>query len=243
MTIGVVVFVRLDSHRLPGKALADLGGRPVLGRLIDRLRRLPVSLPLVLATSDRSVDDPLAAFARRERLPIFRGAAEDVAHRLLAAIDAFGWSAAVRISGDSPFMDPGLIVSLVTHHHRHRPDLTTNVFPRSLPPGLSVEVIERSTLARVLRETDDPAAREHVTTHIYQNASHYRVDNVDCCNGGPGADGRLVVDTPEDLARARWMVEQIGAAPECADRNDCIALAQAWHPTVATEAAPEVIVA
>lgn len=243
MTIGVAVFARLDSHRLPGKALADLGGRPLLGRLLDRLRRLPVSLPVVLATSDRPVDDPLAAFGRNERVPVFRGAAEDVAHRLMAVIDAFGWSAAVRISGDSPFMDPGLIVSLVTHHHRHRPEVTTNIFPRSLPSGLSVEVIERSALARVLDETDDPADREHVTTHIYRNPCRYRVDNVDCRNGGPGAVGRLVVDTPEDLARARWMVDRLGTAPECADRNDCIALAQAWPSAAETEAMREAVVA
>ena len=230
MTIGVVVFARLDSRRLPGKAMADLGGRPVLGRLLDRLRRLPASLPLVLATSDRSVDDPLVVFARKERLTVFRGPAEDVAHRLMDVFDTAGWSAAVRISGDSPFMDPGLIVSLVTHHHRHRPELTTNVFPRSLPPGLSVEVIERTARARVLHETDDPTAREHVTTHIYQNASRYRVDNVDCRNGGPEPGGRLVIDTAEDLARARWIVERLGTAPECADRNECIALAQAWRP-------------
>ena len=59
----IIVFARMDSVRLPGKALADLCGRPMLGRVLDRVRRAKRGGRIVVATSERKSDDEIAAFA------------------------------------------------------------------------------------------------------------------------------------------------------------------------------------
>jgi spore coat polysaccharide biosynthesis protein SpsF len=53
---------RMSSTRLPGKVLRPILGRPMMGRQIDRIRRAKRVDRLVVATSDQSADDPIAAF-------------------------------------------------------------------------------------------------------------------------------------------------------------------------------------
>ena len=59
----LILLARMDSRRLPGKGLLDLGGRPVLGLAADRLKRARLVSDVIIATSDRDVDTPLAEFA------------------------------------------------------------------------------------------------------------------------------------------------------------------------------------
>ena len=227
--IGIVVFARLDSHRLPGKALRELVHRPLLARVLDRLRATQQGLPVVLATSDRALDDPIAVLGAGEGVAVFRGSAHDVAGRALGCAQSFGLGAIVRISGDSPFIDPGLI-DLCVARFRETPglDLVTNVMPRTFPVGASVEVISASALARIIAATDDPQDREHVTRYVYGHPDAFRIENV------AAPDRRyegftLGVDTDDDLVRAAFIVEALGPRVASAPLADVVALARRWQ--------------
>ena len=209
MTAGIVVFARMDSRRLPGKVLMPLAGRPLLRWTVDRCR-LAADLPVMLATSDREVDSPLAGFAAGLGLPVFRGDVDDVLGRALAAAEAFGLDTLVRISADSPFIDPELIAHVAATQETETPDLTTNVFPRSFPPGISAEAVPRATLARIAGLTDDAADREHVTRYVYSHPDEFRIANVTA--EGDYAGLHLAVDDAEDYARAAWIAERLSDA-------------------------------
>ncbi|HEY0837414.1 MAG TPA: NTP transferase domain-containing protein [Azospirillum sp.] len=229
----IAVFARLDSKRLPGKALTDLAGRPLLGRVLDRLRAATASEPLrgtpiVLATTDRPADDPIAAFGAAEGVSVFRGDCEDVAGRCLACADAQGAGRVVRISGDSPFIDAGVLRAVIAGATgAGAPDLVTNVFPRTYPPGVSVESIATAALRRMLDETADPQDREHVTRHIYANPDRFRIVNV-AAPDDRYAGVTLTVDTPEDLDKATWIAARLGPAAVTADLDTVVALARQW---------------
>ena len=57
----VIVQARSGSSRLPRKVLADLGGRPLIVFLLERLRRCALVEAIVLATTDQPADNELAA--------------------------------------------------------------------------------------------------------------------------------------------------------------------------------------
>ena len=93
----ICVLARMDSTRLPGKALMELGGRPLLGLVLDRVRRAYRAERVVVATTDRAIDDPIAEFTAQEAtrsprspstvpLSLFRGDCDDVAGRILRPI-------------------------------------------------------------------------------------------------------------------------------------------------------------
>ena len=213
MTAGIVIFARLDSLRLPGKVLKPLAGTPMLDWTLQRSRAS--GLPVMLATSDRAVDDPIAEFAEAARLDLFRGDGADVLGRALAAARAFGLDTLIRISADSPFIDPDLIAAVARVHDREKPDLTTNVFPRSFPPGISAEAVPLTTLERLDAEVSDIARREHVTLHAYENPDAYRIVNVAANGTDYAEDGHaalhLAVDRPEDFDRAEWIAAHLSS--------------------------------
>ena len=60
-----VVQARMTSRRLPGKMLTDLGGRPMLSRQLERLRRYCDLDRIVVATTTNATDDPVVALAER----------------------------------------------------------------------------------------------------------------------------------------------------------------------------------
>ncbi|HEX9701701.1 MAG TPA: NTP transferase domain-containing protein [Rhodospirillales bacterium] len=224
MTIPVLIFARMDSERLPGKALTPVSGRPLLARVIDRVKRSAAGRPIVVCTSKRAADDPIAALAKREGVGIMRGATADVLGRALACAGEKGFDHVVRISGDSPFIDPALIDRMIAIHRDEKPDLTTNVAPRTYPPGASVEVIAVAALRRAAAETDDAGDREHVTRYLYAHPAAFSIRNERAPAGR--YDGvSLTVDTPADMARAIWIAERM---PAEGDLDRAVALAREY---------------
>lgn len=201
----LILLARLDSRRLPGKGLMDLGGRPVLGRAVDRLRRCGIVSDIILATSDRAIDDDLDAFATDEGIGCYRGDAHDVAKRCVDACDAYGLDWFVRICGDSPFADPDVVDDVSRCFLTTGADVATNVYPRSFPIGASAEAVSKDAMNRVLAATDDLAYREHVTLYAYEHPDTFTIESV------PPADDdyealSIAIDTPEDLTRARRLI-------------------------------------
>ncbi|MAN80505.1 MAG: spore coat protein [Magnetovibrio sp.] len=211
MTTGIVIFARLDSTRLPGKVLMPLAGVPMLDWTIRRCRA--ASTPVMLATTDRTLDTPIADFAAAENLPVFRGDTNDVLGRALGAARSFGLDILVRVSGDSPFIDPAVIAAVIQVHDRERPELTTNVFPRTFPPGISAEALPLATLERLNDEVPANHYREHVTLYAYETPDAFRIVNVPASGADYRGDGHaglhLAVDTPADYARAEWIARHL----------------------------------
>jgi len=221
--IGLVIFARMDSSRLPGKALMDIAGRPMLGRVLDCCREARRVDTYIIATSDRAVDNPIQDFAETEGAAVFRGDGDDVLGRACAAAEAHGLTHLVRISGDSPFMRSDVIDAIVEVHLASGAEITTNIAPRTFPPGLSVEALTRQALQRLDREAVDAEDREHVTRFVYRHADTFDVHNVESGHV-EWADCALTVDTGDDLEFARRLAERIDAAPG-APLGDWVAMA------------------
>jgi spore coat polysaccharide biosynthesis protein SpsF len=73
MTTGLIIFARMGSSRLPGKMLLPIAGRPLLGRVIDRVKCAGGDCPIVVATSTEAADDAIERYARKEGVEVFRG--------------------------------------------------------------------------------------------------------------------------------------------------------------------------
>src|SRR5216110_2122701 len=109
MRVIAIVQARFSSQRLPGKVLMHLGDRPMIGHLCDALTHARSLSGMVLATSTESSDNALAHYSEERRIPCFRGSLTNVAERMLGAARSAKADALVRISGDSPLLDPVLV--------------------------------------------------------------------------------------------------------------------------------------
>ena len=83
MAIAALIFSRYSSQRLPGKALMDIYGRCLLGRVIDRTKLIKGIDKIIVATSSDESDDPIIKFLEREDVYIYRGSLDNVFSRAL----------------------------------------------------------------------------------------------------------------------------------------------------------------
>jgi len=202
---GIVIQARFSSRRLPGKVLRPLLGTPLLGWLIERMQAVPGPERVILATSDSAEDDAVAAYARSAGAAVHRGPLDDVLGRFLGATEAFGLDIAVRVSGDSPLLDPELVAEVLRGCGKDV-DLSSNVIERSFPRGQSVEAISVPALRRVDALARSAAEREHVTPYFYAHPGEFRMRGFR--SASPAADVRLCVDTAEDFA----LIERLASA-------------------------------
>lgn len=196
--IAAIVQARMSSRRLPGKVLAELGGRPALGWLLDRLARCTRIDGVTVATSDERGDDVLAEWCRARGVDVHRGPLDDVAARVLAAARERRLDGVVRISGDSPLMDPALVDRAAERLRAGEADLVSNVVPpRTYPAGQSVEAVRTDSLAAAVPLMTEPGDREHVTPALYRHPDRFRIEAL---RHAPSlGDRRMVLDTDDDL--------------------------------------------
>lgn len=212
-----MIQARMSSKRLPGKVLKkNLAGKELLSVVLDRVSKSRRVMEWTLVTSSDASDDPIAEFCGRRGVQCFRGSLDDVAGRFLAACAHWNAAAFVRISADSPWMDAAVIDACVEAFERERSaDLATNVFPRSYPKGVSVEVVSRRGLERASARMTRPEDREHVTTFFYSHPQDFAIRAVTNPEGD-SSTVNLCVDTEEDwrayLRAERELGERSAAA-------------------------------
>jgi spore coat polysaccharide biosynthesis protein SpsF len=197
-----IVQARMGSTRLPGKVLADLLGKPLLERQLERLARARTPHETVIATTTLPRDTPVAELAARVGVACFRGDERDVLARFAGAAARHAADVVVRVTADCPLLDPDVLDRCVgTLLEGDRLEYVANVFPRTYPRGLDVEALTRETLAIADREAHEPLDREHVTRYVWQRPHRFRLANV--ADTADHSHLRWTVDAPEDLALVR----------------------------------------
>ncbi len=222
----VIVQARMTSTRLPGKVLADVAGKPMLERQLERLARCRQADEIALAITTNPDDDPLAELAGRLGYGIHRGSEHDVLSRYAGAAARFRADVVVRVTSDCPLIDPeqtDAVIEALTSEV----DYAANVLERRLPRGLDSEALWRDVLDRCDRMATSTPAREHVTWHIHsEHPERFVLRSV--VADLDAADLRWTVDTPEDLALVRYVYEALGDVSSA----DLVAWMRA-HPDVA----------
>jgi len=228
MRVVAIIQARMGSTRLPGKVLADIGGRSMLGRVCDRARRAARVDQVVVATTLEPDDQQIVDECARLQVACFRGSTEDVLQRYDQAARAFGADAVVRITADCPLIDPQVIDLVVAAFQKGGqapisakkgacpvfkigdcPLLyASNTLRRTWPRGLDVEVMTAAALGSACREAREPYQRTHVTPYIYEHPDLFRLLAV----AGPQdlSHWRWTVDVPEDLDFVRAVYGRLG---------------------------------
>lgn len=203
MAATLIVQARMGSTRLPGKVLMELGGSTVLDYVFDRCALSRRAAGMVLATSDCPEDDALERWARARGVRCFRGSRSDVLERFLGAAASVGADPVVRVTGDCPLIDPG-IIDAVLELYASRP--SDYAFIEGYPRGVDgVEAISLASLRDSAARTgpDETYYREHVMTYIAEHPDRYRVTLAKAPEELRGEEYRLCVDEPADLDLVR----------------------------------------
>ncbi len=205
---GIVVQMRLDSTRLPGKALLRIGGTNLAGMVLRRLRACAADA-YVLAT-DADGASALADVAGEFGFSVFAGPKDDVLARYAMAAQAFALERVIRATGDNPFVSVTLADRAVQVALESGADYVGLV---GMPVGMGVEVINVPALYKASKEATSAFDREHVCPYLYGNPAVFSIQRPECPLEYRLPEARVTVDTPADFRRAEAIVSASGAEP------------------------------
>ena len=229
MKLGALIFSRFDSSRLPGKALLDIHTRTLLGRVLDLTKRVSNIDEIIIATTDREVDNVIEKFSDIEKVKIFRGNFKNVALRAIDACECFGLDGFVRICGDRPFFDSDLVSQLAMMFKQNDYDLVVTPHKKNIPAGLTAEVISIDVLRDNIKYFMPPH-EEHLTSYFYENADSFNIKSIVPPKYiTKDLNIRLVVDNKRDLERARWIALNLNSNSVELCMSKIISLASTWE--------------
>lgn len=220
-----VLQARMGSKRLPGKAVATLQGEPMILRQLERLRGARRLDKIIVATSSDAADDGLAGLVVSRGYSVHRGAGSDILDRIARCAEAAGPVAhVVRIKGDAPFVDAGVIDEAVRLAQTSGADYTSNRVQRTYPAGLEVEVITAAALRLAAAEIRDPLALISPTAAIRQHPDRFSQAHLTARRDWSHYDWR--VKTPADLAFARSIYDALYPADPGFSMGDVLDLVE-----------------
>ncbi len=105
-----VIPARFASSRFPGKALADLGGAPLVVRVAERAARIPRVDEVVVATDDARIQAAVTAAGLACELTGEHATGTDRVGAVAARRDA---EIVLNLQGDEPLLDPADVDRLI----------------------------------------------------------------------------------------------------------------------------------
>ncbi len=184
MKVFGIIPARYGSTRLPGKALADIGGQPLIQRVYERARRSRAMDRLVVATDDQRIYDRVRSFGGEVMMTSAdHPSGTDRVCEAARSLEAQDEDLIVNIQGDQPLFEPGMVDEVVTPL-REDPsiDMGALVYPIRTPEELAnpsvVKVVfdrmgfalyfSRSPMPYIKSATPEPRYYKHIGPYVYR---------------------------------------------------------------------------
>lgn len=190
-----LVAVRMKSSRLKNKAMLNLNGKPLILQLLLRLKKSKRMTDVVLCTSKRPDDRILLEIAGKNGFKAFAGSEDDVMDRFIRAGEKEKADIIVRITGDNPLTDPGIIDRMIESHIGSGADYTR---VDNLPIGVTAEVISFTALKKAFQMAEDSGYSEYMTNYFVEYPEVFRLNILQPDENTKRSQYRLTVDYQED---------------------------------------------
>jgi 3-deoxy-manno-octulosonate cytidylyltransferase (CMP-KDO synthetase) len=125
----VAIPARLESTRLPRKVLADIGGVPMLRRVLIESAKAKSVSQVVLCTDSDEVAQHASSWG--VRVIMTSPECTSGSERIASVLDQIDADVVINVQGDQPFIDPLVIEQMceVFHERRPTPEVVTPVYP------------------------------------------------------------------------------------------------------------------
>ncbi len=197
----VVIHATASGPHLLGRALLPLGGKPLLVRMIERVRAARTRCDVVVATTRRPDDDDLLLVTREAGVPIFRGKPAPLLVTFHEQARLFGADVVAALSARAALIDPFVIDEVFGTLERTACDYASNLCPATFPDGMGVCAMRVDTID-ALRGGAPASVARPLPRRTAQGAS-FHVENVRFFGADLSRTVKLAVDNREDYERVR----------------------------------------
>ena len=198
----------------------DLAGAPLVGRILERVKRCTKLDDIVLAIPDTEKDRVLMGLGEKYGVRVFAGSENDLVERYYQAAQ---WSKADivgRFPADNATPEPTEIDRIVDHHlSLGRRGFSSNlsvIGDSEYPDGIGAEMFDFSLIEEAHARHNDHRQREHVHLNFYDYSTGTAVDErwcpistIKCPEGFRRPDLILDVNTQEQYEFMRQLYEYL----------------------------------
>lgn len=195
---GVIIQARANSARLPCKIFLTLpfdSDVTVVEQVIARSKKIANIDDIIIATTCKKNDNALENITKLKGIKIFRGDDFNVLERFYYAAKINNIDVIIRITGDSPCVDPLVVSGALENHIEKGPDYTVT---KGYPMGVNVEVFNFDALEKVYKNAKEDYEKEHVTPYINRNPQKFKINIVKAPKELCAPDIRITLDAEED---------------------------------------------
>lgn len=183
-SVVAIVQARMGSTRLPGKSMKLLAGKPLLQRVIERIKKAEKINEIILAIPDTSENLVLEELGKKLDIKVYKGSENDLVNRYVNAAKLVKSDFVVRIPADNPVPQGSEIDRIINHHLQlGRPGFSSNlaeIFQSGYPDGIGAEIFDTSYLDEIKNDFSRPDKREHVHLNFFNYTTQTEVDENWC---------------------------------------------------------------
>jgi spore coat polysaccharide biosynthesis protein SpsF (cytidylyltransferase family)/spore coat polysaccharide biosynthesis predicted glycosyltransferase SpsG/2-polyprenyl-3-methyl-5-hydroxy-6-metoxy-1,4-benzoquinol methylase len=202
---GLFLQVRLNSSRMPGKALMKIGDRAMVAHVLERLMVIPADVRALLTTQESL--PLLKPFADAAGWELFAGDPQNVLKRYVDAAIFYEVEVIIRATGDNPLVSPEIAMETLDLFNKANCDLA---YLAPVPYGSGVEVIKTRTLITAQQSTEIPYHLEHVTPYLYENRDRFKIRTKQFHDDEVSRDDiRVTVDNRNDFDRVNYIFRNL----------------------------------
>jgi spore coat polysaccharide biosynthesis protein SpsF len=193
----LIIQARMSSTRLPGKSMMPLADKPLVYRMIERLKKCKKVDEIFIATSDEPEDKVLVDLANELAVSSYQGNLLDVRDRYLKTAEKSNADFIIRIPADNPMPDANEIDNLIEFHLENNPrGFSSNlaqVNNSGYLDGIGAEIFSTKLLQESVDRSNSDIVKEHVHRNFFDYSTQTPVDASWCPIASPKA--------PEELRR------------------------------------------
>ena len=162
--VTVILQGRVGSTRLPGKVMLPLAGKPAMQHVYERILHCRNIDRVIVATSDKGRDNPVADLFHGLGVPVFRGSETDPLDRYYHAATHFCAKHIVRVMADCPLVDPEVVDGVIQTYIEGNYDYC--YLGGEFPTGLDTTVFSYESLKRCWQKARLQSEREHIFLYM-----------------------------------------------------------------------------
>ena len=207
MNYDIFIPIRLESKRLPKKALLKINNKPIIKYLIERLEKVKKIRKIIICTTKLKSDDELVDYLNKENIEVFRGNEKDILQRYLDASNRYGTDFIINVDGDDVYTDPYTLDQIISNHSNSKADFIpiTNVPLGLMSFGFTTESLHKLCNLKKTNDTDTGWLRFFTQTHLFTQK-----EVVPSLISKFPNKIRLSLDYPEDFEIAKIIFTNLG---------------------------------
>lgn len=180
----LIIQARMNSSRLSGKTLMDLAGKPLIFRIVERVKRCKQIDNIILALPDTVLDRKISKINFACNVDFFYGSENNLVSRYFNAAKKYNTKTIVRLPGDNCMPEPSEIDKIIKFYKKFSKPFfasnLSNILNNQYPDGIGAEVFGFNFIDDLNEMNLSKKLKEHIHLNFFDYKTNKPINKKWC---------------------------------------------------------------